>query len=243
MKISRFYCPIPLSTNQSIELPPEVHRHAIQVLRLTIGEPLILFNGQGGEYLARLAQVEKRRSQVSIEQFIDADRESPLNITLVQSLIKPDKFDIAIQKSVELGVTHIQPVISERSVAKIKNDKVDKKLQHWQGIIIAACEQSGRTMIPEIAEPVRLNHWLDQASTALRLMMLPTASQSLKTLSIDPPTNIELLIGPEGGFTDQEEQHCLERHVQTVTFGPRILRAETAAAAGISLLQHRWGDV
>lgn len=241
MKIPRFYYPENLQINKTLALSPEVHRHAIQVLRLKINEPLILFNGEGGEYLAKITRAEKRHSEVYIERFDDIDRESSLQTTLVLSLIKPDKMDFAIQKSVELGVNAIQPVITDRSVIKIKNDKQDKKLQHWQGIIIAACEQSGRTKIPTVKSPIKLDDWLQQKSDALRIMMLPTAQK--RAIDLPQTQNIELLIGPEGGFTDQEEDKCLQQGLETIVFGKRVFRAETAAIAGLSVLQQRFGDL
>jgi 16S rRNA (uracil1498-N3)-methyltransferase len=241
MKIPRFYCPENLQTGATLTLPPEVHRHAVQVLRLKVDEPLILFNGEGGEYLAKITRAEKRHSDAYIERFDDIDRESPLQTTLALSLIKPDKMDFAIQKSVELGVNAIQPVVTDRSVIKIKNDKQDKKRQHWQGIIIAACEQSGRTRIPTIRPPIKLDDWLQQQSDALRIMMLPTAQK--QAIDLPHTQNIELLIGPEGGFTDQEEDKCLQQGLETIVFGQRVFRAETAAIAGLSILQQRFGDL
>jgi len=255
MKIPRFYAPIELSVGETMVLPDSVYRHAIQVLRLKIDEVLILFNGQGGEYLARLTTIEKRRAQVSIEQFDPIERESPLRLTLVQSLIKPDKMDWCIQKSVELGVQAIRPIITARSVVKLKGDKLEKKYQHWQGVMIAACEQSGRTRLPLLLPILSLEDWLlneqsphdasQQTITPLRLMMLPRMKTTLRDLSAQQqnPEMIELLVGAEGGFTDEEVALCLQHKVQAITFGRRILRAETAALAGLSLVQYHWGDL
>lgn len=260
MKIPRFYTPIELHVGETMVLPDSVYRHAIQVLRLNIDEALILFNGQGGEYLARLTSIEKRRAQVSIEQFDPIERESPLRLTLVQSLIKPDKMDWCIQKSVELGVHAIRPIITARSVVKLKGDKLEKKYQHWQGVMIAACEQSGRTRLPTLLPILSLEDWLlnekspndshhqtnhNAASKALRLMMLPRIETTLRDLAAQQqnPERIELLVGAEGGFTDDEVVLCLQHNVQAIAFGRRILRAETAALAGLSLVQYHWGDL
>ncbi|MGV6810016.1 MAG: 16S rRNA (uracil(1498)-N(3))-methyltransferase [bacterium] len=254
MKIHRFYAPLDLNLGDNLSLPDHLYRHAVQVLRLTVGEVLILFNGQGGEYLARLTRVEKRQAFVAIEQFNDRDPESPLALNLVQSLIKPDKMDWCIQKSVELGVHSIRPIMTERSVVKLKADKLAKKYQHWQGIIIAACEQSGRTRLPELLPLLSLQEYLLASKNAplnhgsdetVQMMMSPSASNHLQALSTKytHPKQIALLVGPEGGFTDQEVSLCLQQQVEVIAFGTRILRAETAALSGLSLIQHYWGDL
>jgi len=243
MKIPRFYIAEPLQVHQKIPLPVTIHRHAIQVLRLQQGSSLILFNGQGGEYECQIQMAEKRQSQVIVQRFNDVNRESSLNITLLQSLIKADKMDFCIQKSVELGVNAIQPLITERSVVRIRAAQLHKKMQRWQGIISAACEQSGRTLIPAIYTPISLSTYLQKSSTAKtqRFMMLPEASKKLSTNMAKIDT--ELLVGPEGGFTDNEVNLCAEHNVEAIQFGSRILRAETAAIAGLSVLQAYSGDL
>jgi 16S rRNA (uracil1498-N3)-methyltransferase len=200
-----------------------------------VGDELILFNGQGGEYYCQLQRADKRHSGVMLQRFDNIDRESSLKITLVQSLIKPDKMDFCLQKSVELGVSVIQPIITERSIVRIRPQQLQKKMQRWQGIIQAACEQSGRTAIPPLLTPIPFATWLVQQTSILRLMMLPKSNTKL---SIQPLSQtLELLVGPEGGFTDTEVQQCLNHNIQTIQFGARILRSETAALAGITLLQ------
>ena len=149
MKISRFYQKSQMQVGNELELSSANHRHAIQVLRLKLNEEMVPFNGEGGEYLARVISSDKRNSCVILDSFSTVNRESPLSTTLALATIKPDKMDFAIQKSVELGVSAIQPLYTKRSVIKIKKNRLDKKMQHWQGIIIAACEQSGRTKLPD----------------------------------------------------------------------------------------------
>lgn len=241
MRIPRFYQAETFTVGDTVALSEENFRHAIKVMRLNVDETIIVFNGEAGEYTARISGVGKRKAEIHIESYADVDRESPLNTSLVLALIKPDKMDFAIQKAVELGVNNIQPVITERSVVKLKAERMKKKIQHWQGIIIAACEQSGRTSIPSIQPVATLNDYLQQDTTATRITMLPTSKQGVA--DIQPAQSIELLVGPEGGFTDAEATMFDSENIQTINFGPRILRAETAVTAGLTTLQHLQGDI
>lgn len=243
MRIPRFYLPLPLQTGQTLELPAETFRHAIQVLRLNAGEALILFNGEGGEYLAQLENVSKRSATVLLASHTPSAPESPLHLTLVQAIIKPDKMDFALQKAVELGVTSIQPLITQRSVVRIGKEQTDKKRSHWQGIVQAACEQSGRTRLPEVAAPQILDDWLATPFSGSRLILAPGDFPRIHALPTDLPTPIAVLIGPEGGFSDEEVAQCLQAGVAAVSLGPRILRAETASTATLALLQQRYGDL
>ena len=243
MRIPRFYFPHQLALHTSVELPAEVFRHAIQVLRLTVGEQLILFNGQGGEYQATLQSVGKRNASVSLDHFKAYDPEAPITITLVQAIIKPDKMDFALQKAVELGVSAIQPLITQRSVVRVGKEQADKKQQHWQGIVTAACEQSGRTRLPTVHAPLNLEDWLIAKGSGTHLILVPGDYPRINALpaQLEPP--LSLLIGPEGGFTEEEVQLCLQYGLQGISLGPRILRAETATLAALALLQHHYGDL
>ncbi len=244
MKIPRFYQTTNMTIGDEIDLSPENHRHAIQVLRLKINEPLVLFNSEGGEYLASITLADKRKSRILIQSFEDTNRESPLSITLALSTIKPDKMNFAIQKAVELGISTIQPMYTKRSVINIKANRLEKKMNHWQGIIIAACEQSGRTKIPVLCEPQSLEKCLDDYSNNTCITMLPNAKKKIAELSTpDIDRRIVLFVGPEGGFTDEEELQMLNYSLTAVNFGSRILRAETAVIAGITSLQLAWGDL
>ena len=242
MRIPRFYTEQSLQVGLKLDLPKDIHRHAIQVLRLKVNDALILFNGEGGEYLTALMTAEKRHSSVNIISYDEVNRESPLEITLALAMIKADKMDFAIQKAVEMGVNTIQPLDTKRSVVKLKANRLDKKLAHWDGVIKAACEQSGRTNIPQLHAPTTLESWLQTPSSALCLAMLPEAHPDIA--SLNPPENkrMTLLVGPEGGFTDQEVGLLLS-NIKGIQFGPRILRAETAVIAGIALCQQQWGDL
>ncbi|MEZ5479998.1 MAG: 16S rRNA (uracil(1498)-N(3))-methyltransferase [Thiolinea sp.] len=244
MRIPRFYLPDDLQPDQNLELPPGLFRHAVQVLRLQPGQPLILFNGRGGEYHGTLQQVDKRRATLHIDQHDPIDRESALPLTLVQSMIKPDKMDLVIQKSVELGVSCIQPLSSQRSVIRPGRERLEKKMEHWQAVIHSACEQSGRTRIPTLLPALELQDWLSQDTTDTRLLLMPGAYPRLSSLSAPPPLQgFSLLVGPEGGFTEQEEQLCLQQGVTACSLGPRILRAETAGLAVLAWLQLQFGDL
>jgi len=243
MRIPRFYITEPLMVGQAFSLPDSSFRHAIQVLRLNADEPLILFNGTGGEYQARITSVSKRAASALIESFSPLDTESPLHLTLAIAVIKPDKMDFALQKAVELGVNTIQPLITHRSVVRIGKEQVDKKLQHWEGIVVAACEQSGRTRMPNVQAPLTLERWLETPFVGTRIILAPGDFPRINALPADLPTPIALLIGPEGGFTDAEVETCVQAGVIPVSLGPRILRAETASSAALALLQHRFGDL
>jgi len=242
MRIPRFYTTESLVVDTIIDSPNEIHRHAIQVLRLKVGASLILFNGQGGEYSCQIQTAEKRKSSILIQSFNEVSRESSLDITLAQSLIKPEKMDFCIQKSVELGVSTIQPIIADRTVVRIKPNQLNKRLLRWQGIITAACEQSGRTHVPSIHAPIPLTDWLKVATNSQRLMMLPEATENLSTIFKEEKSTA-LLVGPEGGFTEKEITLCQNNNIQSINFGSRILRAETAAIAGLSLLQAYSGNL
>lgn len=244
MRIPRFYQEIDVEIGQQQDLSVVNHRHAVQVLRLKLDDALILFNGKGGEYLAKISTVNKRDSAVLLESFDDVNRESRLNSTLILATIKSDKMDFAIQKAVELGVTKIQPMVSHRSVIKIKADRLQKKMQHWQAIIISACEQSGRTQIPTLEEPLTLDASLNKYKDDFCIGMLPTSTEKFSDLKPDNnEQKVALFIGPEGGFTDEEEALMKNYEINTVNFGSRILRAETAVIAGLTACQQQWGDL
>ena len=246
--LPRFYCKEQITLNQPFELPDNVRHHAVRVLRLKQGDSLILFNGQGGEFFSEIIAINKNTSAIKILQHNQQECESPLTIELSQAICSNEKMDWVIQKAVEMGVSRIQPVTTTRSVIKLSSERAAKRLQHWQQITIAACEQCGRNHVPDVLPPLPLPHWLGEiknreVSTHTNLLLLPTAEKKLSELV--PKSNnssYTLLIGPEGGFTPEEERAALLTHFEPILVGKRILRTETAALATIAAMQTLWGD-
>jgi 16S rRNA (uracil1498-N3)-methyltransferase len=241
MRIPRIYQATSLSTGQTIELDKTSAHHLTRVLRMQDNHQLILFNGEGGEYHATLS-VQGKSVFANVNTFVERDTESNLHITLLQGISKGDRMDICIQKAVELGVKKIVPVICHRTVVNIKGERSEKKHLHWQGIVINACEQSGRTSVPELAESIKLNDVISLTDTSLKLTLSPDANTSLPKLSATAQ-NITLLIGPEGGLDTNEVLLATQHGFQPVRMGPRILRTETAAIATIAALQTLYGDL
>lgn len=241
MRIPRFYCP-QLDTEQAeLDLPEHVHRHAVQVLRLKPGAQIRLFDGQGREFEARLTLAEKRRSRAQLEQALESQRESPLNITLLQGISRGERMDFAIQKAVELGVRTIVPVVTERCNVQLSRERAQKRLDHWQGVLISACEQSGRACLPELAAVTDLPSAMAELDDELKLVLDPQASTGFHDL--DKPSRLTLLIGPEGGLSEAEIEQACQQGFTALQFGPRILRTETAATAALAVVQTLWGDL
>ncbi|PKO86793.1 MAG: 16S rRNA (uracil(1498)-N(3))-methyltransferase [Betaproteobacteria bacterium HGW-Betaproteobacteria-12] len=241
MNLPRFYCREALSPGAHIELPEPVARHAVRVLRLPPGAPMVLFDGRGGEYPAHIERIERDRVLAELGAWRDVERESPLAITLVQALQAGEKMDFTIQKAVELGVRDIVPVESRRSVMRLAGERAGKRVAHWQGVAAAACEQCGRNQVPLVAPLEKLESWLARpADGVLRLMLAPDAGQSLADLP--PAKNIQLLIGAEGGLDAQEVIAAGQVGFQAVRLGPRVLRTETAGLAALAVIQALWGD-
>lgn len=237
----RFYCPQPLTIGATITLPEHVAHH-VQVVRLTAGDHLTLFNGEGGEYTATINTVEKKRVTADIKLFEPREVELPYAITLAQALPEASKMDWIIEKAVELGVHAIQPLASQRCVVRLSAERAVKKMQHWQGVIVAASEQSGRNRLTALAEPVDVNQWLQQKDMHVRILLSPRAEQSLSDWARHhPPQSVALMIGPEGGFTDKEEDLAIAQGVLVLAMGPRVLRTETAGLAALAALNAVWG--
>lgn len=240
MRIPRIYQQAPLVSGETIELESSASHHLTKVLRLKNSDAITLFNGEGGEYSAHL-QIENKKTFAIIQQFHDINNESPLDITLLQGISKGERMDLAIQKAVELGVKRIIPIFCQRSVVNLKNDRAEKKHQHWQGIVINACEQSGRCILPKLETPIKLVDYLGLDIDGYKLTLDPTAQQGINTLELSNG-QITLLIGPEGGLTESEITQAASRGFKGITLGPRVLRTETAALACIAALQALHGD-
>ena len=242
MTAARFYCPIPLPEAGHVELPNAQAHHAVRVLRLKTGDAVVLFNGQGGEVPGTIAQLQANRVTVALHAPRTIERESSVAVTLIQALTGADKMDLVIQKAVELGVTRIVPVVTERSVVRLNGARAQKKLEHWQGVVIAACEQCGRNRLPEVTALAPLRERLLEAqSTAERWILLPGAGCVLRSLA-KPVGEIALLVGAEGGFTPAEQHAALAHGFMPVQLGPRVLRTETAGLAALAAIQALWGD-
>lgn len=241
MRIPRFFCPNFDATQRIFPLPEAVHRHAIQVLRLKKGALIQLFDGKGLEYQATLTHVERKRAEAELGEQLTPASESPLTITLLQGISRGERMDFAIQKAVELGVNQIIPVMTERCNVQLKQDRVEKRLAHWQGVIISACEQSGRAVLPRLTEVVDLQTAMNSATDTLKLVLDPQAQKRFSDLQA--ATQLTLLIGPEGGLTDDEVDMAKSSGFTAVQFGPRILRTETASTAALAVVQSLWGDL
>jgi 16S rRNA (uracil1498-N3)-methyltransferase len=236
----RFYCPQPLAAGLTIALPDQVAHHA-WVLRLQPGSELTLFNGDGGEYVAELAALDKKGASARILAFAERDRELPYEITLAQALPEAAKMDWIIEKAVELGVAAIQPLAAQRCVVRLAGERAEKKLAHWQGVIVAASEQSGRNRLARLAPLDNFSGWIGQNDLHKRILLTPRATQSLPEWARhQPPQAVTLLIGPEGGYSEQEEDAAIARGAIALSVGPRILRTETAGIAALAALNALW---
>lgn len=242
MRIPRIFQAQPLSTNSVITLNPETSHYLINVLRLRVDSPLIIFNGEGDEYSAKLIDINKKHAIVELDQVILRNTESPLKIHLGQGIARGEKMDLLIQKSIELGVTEITPLFTERSEVKLSADRAEKRLEHWRGIVIAASEQCGRSKLATVNPPQTLATWRDQVTTELKLVLDPESNNSLPDFHISPQS-VAFMIGPEGGLTENEILSAQQYGFKSLRLGPRILRTETAAIATICALQYQWGDL
>ena len=237
----RFYVDFALSPDSVVELPDDVVRH-LNVLRVKNTEEIVLFNGNGKSYPALPEVLEKRRASVRILREEATDNESPLNITLVQAVSAAERMDFTLQKSVELGVTEIRPVISERCVVRLSGERAEKRVARWQEIVVSACEQSGRNIVPKVLPVTTYAQALQQLpQETTKLLMSLNRAQKLS--DVRPQSGkVVFMVGPEGGWTEKEEQQAFDAGFQSVTLGKRVLRTETASLAAIAAMQTLWGD-
>lgn len=244
LRTTRLYTPQPLQTLQcgeTLNLETQTSHHLLKVLRAKVGLQLVLFNGDGFNYAATLTAAEGKNALLTLDKKSEPLNESPLNITLLQGLSRGDRMDITLQKSVELGVNNIIPMLCERSNYAIKSDRVTKKMEHWQQIIISACEQSGRATIPKLSDIHSFNEAVKLFNDYDKLILSTDATLTLKDITT-PKNTICICIGPEGGLSPEEVSLATENNYRDIQFGPRTLRTETAAPAVISALQTLWGD-
>ncbi len=242
MRLNRIYQQTDITLNQELNIDKAASLHLSKVLRMKIGDALELFNGDGYRYQAVITNIERHRVKVSVTSKDQYHSESPLSIHLYQGVSRGDKMDLTIQKCVELGVKTFTPIITERCGVKLDTKRWAKKQEHWQKVIISACEQSGRDSIPTIYSVTRWQDAVLKLSTN-SYFLDPHASHSFRDLTApDNTTEIQLWVGPEGGFSEQEVRHIKNLHIQPVSLGPRILRTETAALAAVSAINAIWGD-
>lgn len=243
MRIPRIYISNQLQPGSTVALDEHAFLHVVKVLRLREGAEIILFNGSGGEYSATLKKITRNEAIAEVSDFYDRESESPLSIHLALGISKGERMDFAIQKTVELGVTGITPLYTERCVVNLDAKREAKRLQHWQGIIISACEQCGRNTIPRLHKPVDIRKNFSGLPEAdLKLTLSPYADQNLKEVN-KPEKRVLIMIGPEGGLSEPEIELAVQNDFTAVRMGPRILRTETAALTAISAIQTLWGDL
>jgi len=239
----RFYCNLPLSTGAIIQLPEAVARH-VHVLRLAVNDPIILFNGSGGQYNARLVAIEKKHVQAKLHLFDPCEAEPAYGITLAQALPEGAKMDWIVEKAVELGAAGIQPLAASRSVVRLSAERAAKKMEHWQGVMAAAAEQCGRNRLPHLAELADFIPWMRQQDMHRRILLSPRGTQSLADWARHQPAQaLTLIIGPEGGLTDAEENLAIAEGAVCVAMGARILRTETAGLAALAAIHALWGEL
>lgn len=240
MRIPRIFTEQALVEGAAVALEEGPSRHIGKVLRMQVGRELILFNGQGGEYQAIITQASKKVIEVEIREFSIDSKQSSLNIELGIGLSKGDRFELVLQKATELGVSKIVPLLSQRSEVKLNPERLAKKLASWRQIIVGACEQCQLNIVPTLSEPLKLDQWLSGCDSDLKLVLHHRSDGTLADMP--EPKSLSLLIGPEGGLTDEEIKRAQSHNFKALTLGPRVLRTETAPLAAISLAQYLWGD-
>ncbi|MFB2640168.1 16S rRNA (uracil(1498)-N(3))-methyltransferase [Shewanella bicestrii] len=242
MRVPRIYQPQPLAVNQQLNLDEDGAAHIGKVLRMGSGEHISLFNGDGNDYLAEIVDAGKKSVTVKVLSCEANPSESPLNLHLGQVISRGDRMEFTIQKSVELGVNTITPLFSDRCGVKLTGERLEKKIQQWQKIVISACEQSGRSQVPIVRPAMDLQEWCSEPTSALKLNLHPRAAHGINGLDLSH-TRVRLLIGPEGGLSAEEIAMTETYQFTDVLLGPRVLRTETASLTAITALQLRFGDL
>jgi 16S rRNA (uracil1498-N3)-methyltransferase len=241
VRIPRVYQTMPLASGQSVLLDAQATVHLTKVLRLKVGDALVVFNGEGGEYSARLCEIGRRSACIELGEFTPRSVESVLELVLLQGISRGERMDYTIQKAVELGVARIVPVLTERTVVSLKGDRQEKRRAHWQAVVNSACEQSGRNVVPQVMPICHLAEAIAESAEGLKLVLHHRANTDVRALA-RPQGPVSLLIGPEGGLSPREIADSELQGFSSLCLGPRVLRTETAAVAVISVLQWQWGD-
>ena len=240
MSPPRIFCDVRLGPGAQFALAPDAAQHVSKALRLKAGDALTVFDGRGGEYDATIQRIERDRVDVKVAGFRDVEREALLAVGLAQGLPEADKMDWIIQKAVELGVAWIQPLVCDRSVVRLSPERAAKRAAHWQRVVLAACEQSGRNRVPELRPTLAFMAWIAQPAAGPRWMLSPQAQPIGQHAR--PAAPLELLVGPEGGLSERERDLALQQGCESVALGPRILRTETAPIAALAAIHALWGD-
>lgn len=241
MRITRIFTEQPLTVGGGIELGRDAARHLATVLRLRAGDPVCLFNGEGGEYNGVIASASAKSVVVEGAEFNPENRESPLRTCLGIGLSRGERFEWVLQKATELGVTEIAPLYTERTEVKLKGDREDKKFSRWRQVVASACEQCGRNRLPLLHPPATVDSWLG-IDAGQKLVLHHRAATDLKELAARSVASVAILVGPEGGLSPAEIAAAENKGFQSLTIGPRIFRTETAPIVAISLCQSMWGD-
>lgn len=244
MSKTRIHVETPITAKSQIKLNGTRAQYVGRVLRLKINDDLTLFDGSGAEFLGTVKAINKSNAEIIVSRRIEKSVESPLRMHLLQGISRGERMNLVIQKATELGVNQITPIITDHSVVRLELRRAKKRLIHWRRIAISACEQCGRNVVPRINAPVGLQEWIDNNGNEhdMRLILNPRASTSISSITA-VESNLTLLIGPEGGFSDPEYLLTSSNGFKSIRFGPRIMRTETAAIAIISALQALHGDL
>ncbi|MFT5062817.1 MAG: 16S rRNA (uracil1498-N3)-methyltransferase [Gammaproteobacteria bacterium] len=244
MRIPRVFTEQTLALGQEVALSSSASQHLAKVLRMQTGERVALFNGGAGEYVGPIISASKSAVSIHLDEFLERDVESPLQITLLQGVSRGERMDYTIQKAVELGVTAIRPLFTERTVVRLKGERLEKRMVHWRAVIVSACEQCGRCVVPELLPALDFSTYLGQREANEKitsLLLNPVGAAPLSELR--GTDQIELLIGPEGGLNGQEISESIDAGFASVLLGPRVLRTETAGVVALSVLQATMGDI
>jgi 16S rRNA (uracil1498-N3)-methyltransferase len=249
MRLTRCYVPTALQSQSTLRLPAAAAVHVAKVLRLRAGAALTLFDGRGGEFEAQVLALDRHGVQVRVGAHRAIERESPIAVTLLQCLVRAERMDWIVQKATELGAAAIVPLASQHSVVRLDDSSAGRRLAHWQAVALSACEQCGRNRVPDVHAAVAFEHALAEArDSAARLMLAPQAQQSLASAAnalaaAGSRAAVSVLVGPEGGFSEQERSIAQEHGFVGCHLGPRVLRAETAALAALAAIQALLVDV
>jgi 16S rRNA (uracil1498-N3)-methyltransferase len=239
----RLFCPGNISPGALLTLPNAAAHHVARVLRLGPGDAVRVFNGDGTEWDAQIVSSHKADVSVRVSECYERDVEAPLRVLLAQGISSRERMELTLQKAVELGVAEIQPLETRRSVVRLREERASRRVEHWQNLVIAACEQCGRNRVPVVHPIESLADWfgaIGRQGSEQRIMLSPGAAQRLRDLP--EPEHVTLLIGPEGGLAPEEQELALACGFQPVRLGPRILRTETAAMAAMAAMHALWGD-